>query len=303
MFDAQFSSGAATALGRFRKLFIEYDFTQELSRQIQLFHQVSEASDISNLMLLYGDTGSGKSTLVNRYINAVRERVKEAHVEQPVLFVMVPSSCTPKALASSLLVALEDPCYNKGTLTDMTVRVVALIRKKKVSLIVLDEFQHFIDRENKKVAYCSADWLKELVIQVNCPFLLVGLPSTSRVICENQQLERRVLTKLELRPLPFSTKADRERLQTLLLFFAEELPFGNARMIAHEEMARRIHIACRGRMGYLARLLQQAGMVALEEEELELKVSHFSKAYDRVRADDKDSLLGVLNPFLAEKKQ
>lgn len=287
----------AQNLGDLQSCFINYDLVQEALRKLEIFSEMCRRSSHANIMLLYGNSGTGKSTIVTKYCEAFQKRGDVSHLEYPILQVSVPSRCTPKALASNILAALGDPCCDKGTLEQMTRRAADYIRRKGVRIILLDEFQHFIDRENKKVAHNAADWLKELSILIKCGIILVGLPSTRRIIGENEQLGRRVTTKVELKSLPFACQRDHERLQKILLLLADELPFENATDIAAPDMARRIYAATRGTMGRIVQLLNLAGATAVYYQESALSAAHFREAFTQLDMADVMGD-GLSNPFL-----
>lgn len=288
--------GRIAALAALEKLYFEYDFTAGIFKRIELFHELSRASRGSHIMILYGSSGTGKSSLVDHYVRSFNAKAVNAELDKPILHVEVPSKCSSKALASTLLGALGDPFADKGTQVQMTRRVAKYLEAGRVSMVILDEFQHFVDSENRKVNYEAADWLKELANKVACAFLIVGLRGTREVIERNGQLERRVLSKVELKRLPLKNAEDLDRLRTILALFAQELPFPNSSIIIDEEFSRRIHVAASGLIGHIERLLKLAGTVCLFHGSQELSTHHFEEAFDQLRVAD-NAHDGKLNPF------
>jgi len=52
----------------------------------------------------------------------------------------------------------------------------------KVELLILDEFQHFQDRDSLKVLKTASDWLKLLMDENGVPIVLAGLPYSHTVL-------------------------------------------------------------------------------------------------------------------------
>ncbi len=56
-------------------------------------------------------------------------------------------------------------------------------------MLILDEFQHFIDRDSAKVLKTVSDWLKTLILDTNLPIILIGLPEAEQILqlnCHSQ---------------------------------------------------------------------------------------------------------------------
>src|SRR3546814_6983095 len=107
------------------------------------------------------------------------------------LIVECPAHATIKGLAETLLTALGDPKPWRGSQQEMTQRVLYGLRLRRVSLIVLDEFQHLSNQvRSNYAAYETADWLKSLLNANICPILLVGTEAAASVLRVNEQLQR-----------------------------------------------------------------------------------------------------------------
>ena len=236
-------------------------------------------------MLLSGATGVGKTTIVNQFRRRVRSHSCDENEMWDVIFLQVPASCTPKALATELLVSFGDPAADKGTMPNMTRRVINYLNKLKVSLVILDEFQHLIETKSERVLYATADWLKSVTNEVECSFLLVGLPSLADVIEANPQLKRRVISRFEVNEFALNSKDDLRRIQTILGLFSEKLPFENATVIASEAFVRAIHSASGGMIGSMVNILKLASLNALREEARYLAKHHFQAAVNELVAD------------------
>lgn len=295
-------------LGKLGELYFKYDFTIEVLNRLWEFYDISQTSPTANIMVLHGKSGSGKTTVAKEFYGQVQDAVKVEGNDMAAIYLSAPSKCTPKALAADLLVKLGDPYADRGTLEQMTRRVVGFINERNVSLVVLDEFQHFMKTENQKVLYDAADWLKSITNQVGCPFLLVGLPNTLDVIDANEQLERRTTDRVELSHFPYKTEEDRVRFRTILALFSQELPFPETDFLVAPVFAEKLHSATDGLIGWVVRLLRAASALALRSDERHLEPKHFSAAFQELHIRSRKAIgvarrgskPAVFNPFLDE---
>lgn len=265
-------------VGRLSSLCFNYDnFASALAR-VQEFHALSKVTPAANFMLLYGATGVGKTTIIQQLCKRIEQDEEAEDARSSVIYLQVPASCTPKALATELLVALGDPAADRGTMSNMTRRVIKYLNKLQISLVILDEFQHLIETKSEKVLYATADWLKSVTNEVQSSFLLSGLPTVEDVIAANPQLKRRVMSRFVLRPLPLDNDQDLKRVQTLLGLFSRELSFENASVIASESFAKSIYVASDGAIGRIVNILKLTCLNALRDDTTQLEKHHFQEA-------------------------
>src|SRR6267154_5586550 len=125
----------------------------------------------------------------------------------PVLYAQVPVPATCKNLVTSLLNAIGDPAAEKGTMISQTFRLRRYIEVCEVELLILDEFQHFQDRDSLKVLKTVSDWLKVLMDETGVPIVLAGLPYSHTILDaeNNEQLRRRFALRIELESFCFNT--------------------------------------------------------------------------------------------------
>ncbi len=126
-------------------------------------------------LLVVGPTGAGKSTLVGSYAREHPAVLTESGVTHPVVTATIPSPATIKSLAMVLLAALGDPRATSGTVGSMTYRLARYFRDCQVELLILDEVQHFRDRDNRRVLENASNWLKTLIKETGVACVLVGL--------------------------------------------------------------------------------------------------------------------------------
>lgn len=277
-FNSSFEAKSLAKIGRLSDLCFNYDYFASALARIHRFHDVSKYAKKSRLMLFYGATRVGKTTIIDQFCKQIDEANTSENQTNHVISVQVPASCTPKALATELLVAFGDPAADKGTMPNMTRRVGHYLAEFNVSMVILDEFQHLIESKSETVLYNTAEWLKSIVNQASCPFLFCGMPTIENVIASNKQLSGRVKERISLPPLKFDTPEDQVRVQTLLGLFSKELMFENATVIASESFAKAILIASEGALGRIVNILELTCLNALREASCRLEKHHYEEA-------------------------
>jgi hypothetical protein len=152
-------------------------------------------------MVLEGQTGAGKSTLVREYAKAFphEETVDGTHVT--VLYLETPNPVTVKGMAAFMLESLGDPAAHRGTQWSMNSRLVKLIRACGVELVIMDDFHHLVDAETERILMAASEWLKVLIKETGIPFLVVGIVGkVEQVLKANSQLSRLFASREVLRP-------------------------------------------------------------------------------------------------------
>lgn len=253
-------------------------------------------------LLLVGPTGVGKSKLVESYAQAYPPHVTaDTHGERtlhPVMRATIPTPATVKSLAVTLLVALGDPRPTTGTVVTMTERLVRYITDCQVELLILDELQHFVDRNSHRVLEDASNWLKLLLKTTGVSCVLVGLQYEAEVLLRaNPQLGRLFGDPYVLDPFTW----DEERPETIAEFrqvlaaIERLMPLAEPSHLAAPVLARRLFVASGGTMGLLMALIRRATQLAIDQgcEHLDADLLGTAFAY-RLAGVRR----GIANPFL-----
>jgi len=194
-------------LALIENVFIRYPRLKQLYKKIDFCRQFSKRSAEPECMLITGTQGAGKTTLIEWYAGDFPVRQSSEKRITPVLVVNVPSPATVKGLGSAMLKALGDPAADKGAVSSITLRLKDYIKDCEVELIILDEFQHFDDRQSKNVLKTVSDWLKNLINETRVPIVLVGMPGCESVLENkgNEQLKRRFSSREHIEPFRWDT--------------------------------------------------------------------------------------------------
>lgn len=245
------------------RIFIRFPRFEQLREKIAYCHEHSKIAAEPEGLLITGLTGAGKTTLCRAYEQQhPRRRTRDGAVI-PVLSTAIPVPATAKSLATRLLATLGDPLAEKGSTVNQTMRLIRYMQECGVEIVLLDEFQHFIDRDSNHVLQSVANWLKDLLNQTGTPIVLVGMPYSEAILRANDQLERRFAAHEELRPFGWSTSEEQNDFRTLLATLDRALPFVRPANLDEFETAVRIHAVSGGRIGLVMKLVRRAAALAI----------------------------------------
>lgn len=251
-------------------------------------------------LAILGDTGAGKTTLVDTWLEKAPLRAMETAEGSiiPYLYVLVPSSPKKKGAVAAFLRALHDPNPSRGTEWDMISRVHRLIKRCQVRVIFVDEFQHLFEKDTQKVAHAIADFLKDVSNQAHVPLILTGMLGEAEPILEaNSQLGRRVGTPLVLRPFEWDRNRPEtiKEFRTLMRDIDRALPLDLSNL-QDEEMAFRFYYASEGYLGWIMEIIREAAIRAIDTDCHCLNMPLLAAAYE-ARLAGSEMGDGKVNPF------
>lgn len=263
---------------RVEAIFIRHPRIREVEDRMEKFRAWSKEAQEPYCLLVLGPSGVGKSTLIGDYLSRHPRTVTADRTVVPVLTATIPVPATMKTMATELLGALGDPAAEKGTLHQKTWRLFRLLKSCGVELIILDEFQHFIDRDSDKVLRSVADWLKVLIDTARIPVMLTGLHYSRAVLDSNEQLHRRFGTHEVLEP--FRWDADgRDNFRRFLSHLDQLLPFPERSGLADGDIAPRLFAASQGLIATVMKVVRKAAHVAIEADAPCLTLDFLARAY------------------------
>lgn len=279
------------------QIYISYPRLSQLQDKIAYSHQHSKCAAEPECLFIQGVTGTGKSTLYRRYEQQFPRQEKEDAIIVPVLSATIPVPATVKSLATRLLFNLGDPAAEMGTTYNKTLRLERLMKSCGVELIILDEFQHFIDRDSHRVLQTISDWLKNLLSDTAIPMVLIGLPGADVVLEANQQLNRRFSVRENLAPFGWQTPQQQEELRKFLYLLETKLPLKGSSNLADMSMAWRFYYASFGVIAHIMKIVRRATIKALEQSLECLSLELLAQAYNEVMGA---VIAYTTNPFSSE---
>jgi hypothetical protein len=237
------------------------------------------------------------STLYKSYAGGFPRRVTDEGTQVPVLATTIPVPATVKSLATQLLHAMGDPKAENGTSTSQTLRLLGLAEDCGVELIILDEFQHFIDRDSNSILEEAADWLKNLINNSGKPVVLLGMPYSDIILKANAQLERRFTMRVSLEPFAWEEKAKRDEFKTFLSHLDAKMPLPERSNLSLHETAFRLYCATNGYVGYLMKLVRGAAHLAIDRSSAKIDLTLLAESYEERLAARAP---GRANPFTSD---
>jgi energy-coupling factor transporter ATP-binding protein EcfA2 len=290
-------SAQRARLSRLLSIRIIYPRWQRILDEIGRCHEMYGIAAEPQCLLLVGPTGAGKSTLVASYAQRFPPLVSETGIGRPVVRATIPASATIKSLATTLLAALGDPRATYGTVGSMTYRLIHFFRDCGVELVILDELQHFRDRDSHTVLENASNWLKTLIKETGVSCVLVGLQGEAEeVVRLNRQLARLFGDPQILRPFTWDegTPETVQEFRTFLGLLEGVLPLAEPSGLAEYATARRLYLASEGIVAYLMELVRRATYLAVTQGHDHLDTARLAAAFDQRLAGGRR---GIANPF------
>lgn len=266
--------------------------------RIERLHKRSITSGHPGGLLIIGLSGAGKSTVKNQY-EARYPRNDEGEITFiPVLKVDAPAGPTVKNLAEEILVALGDPMAHQGSAEQKTQRIYYFLKMCQVELLLIDEFQHFVENARRNEIARVTDWLKSLINHARIPVVLFGLPNCEQILKINPQLARRFSSRYSLRSFGFSSDDEIQEFRGVLKVVEDLLPLPSI-SISSNAMAKRFFYATFGLIDYVGKIVDGAVQLAAIEGAQKLEDRHYAEAFvEEVWCDVPEKL----NPFSKEAK-
>lgn len=270
------------------RIYVGHPHAKKLLEEIDYCRTHSKVAAEPDGMLITGAQGMGKTTLWRRYASRFPRTKTDGGVIVPVLPVGIQAPATPKSLVTVLLSALGDPACERGSIAAQTLRLYSYLEKCQTELLILDEFQHFIDRDSSKILKTISDWLKMLMNEAKLPIVLIGMPVSVRVLDAggNEQLKRRFSMRESLKPFAWTDDGSDLTFRKFLKMLDAQLPLMESSNLADRETAFRLHCATGGEMYRLMNLVRSAAALALEEGVERIDLRLLSKAYRRLPVSD-----------------
>jgi type II secretory pathway predicted ATPase ExeA len=272
------------------KIFIVYPRLTSTLEKIRHCHEYSKIAAEPECMFIGGETGTGKTTLYEYYEAQFPRMEDENCTKITVLSSATPQRATEKTLVGEILESIGDPSAKKGTADSQTSRLRKFIKACGVEIIILDEFQHFVDGDSKKILKNVSDWLKNLINATRKPIVLIGQPYADEVLdaCGNEQLQRRFLVRETLEPFGWPGERDdahkkaakQKEFRAFLRAVDSSLPFNEESNLSDPLMAYRIYCGTNGRVSKVMAIVRRASELAIDDSMRKLDIDVLGEAYE-----------------------
>ncbi|MCC5796354.1 MAG: TniB family NTP-binding protein [Methylophaga sp.] len=247
-------------------------------------------------ILVYGDRGTGKTSLLKRYIeNNDRHVLDDGNMVVPVFDCEVHAASSVSQFYTSVLRGLRDPFAYKGQTVSKGERLHQLLVKMRTQLIIIDEFHELLDGQNKKVMTNVASAIKTLINQTKIPVVLAGTTTAKFVLDGNPELRRRFKTSVQLPRFSIFNEDEKNTFRKFLAEYDKALPFKNRSNFAVNEMYERFFAASMGLPSGISSLISDAVDYAISDGSDCIKIEHLIQGYE-IALEDQTEIPG--NPFI-----
>lgn len=209
-------------------------------------------------LLVVGDTGNGKTAILQRFAEAHApfSREEDGRLIWPVLYVQAPVGPDEGRFYNAILDRICAPYRLNDRVDKKQLQVIHILRHMEVKLLIIDEIQHVLaGNQTKQRLFLNV--LKYLCNELRIPLVCAGIRTAFNAIQHDEQLASR----FEPVALPRWTVGD-EYLR-LLLSFEQLLPLKKPSDLTEDAMAYKLLSMSEGTIGELSKLLKRAAIAAI----------------------------------------
>ena len=287
-----------------QKILVKYPLWHQIFDRIEHCHRVQSFAAKPPCLLLVALSNAGKTTLLEKYAERYPAILDDTGKRQRVLYVENPRTGSISDLGTNILAALGDPRADRGTVGNKTYRIEKLFREFQVELLILDELQHFVDRDSSRILLNASNWLKGLIKTTKVAAVLAGIEGDAEIII-NSNVQLASLFPDPIRLTPFAWDINKtnggDDFRKFLMLVEAQLPLKNESHLSDPDRALRCYIASGGVVGYLMTLIRGAATLALYDKAKPEMIQdcHLEQYYaDWLAAERRD----IPNPFTERSK-
>ena len=243
-------------------------------------------------MLLTGDAGTGKSSLLRHYMGQSPEQSGHGFVRKPLLVSRIPSKPTLESTMVELLKDLgqwgSEYRLHRSSAESLTEALIKCLKRCETELIIIDEFQELIENKTREKRNQIANRLKYISETAKIPIVLVGMPWAAK-IAEEPQWASRLMVR---RTIPFfKLSEDAESFVRFVMGLAKRMPFATPPKLEAKHTIFALFASCHGSIRRLKHLLDESVKQALAAHSETLQHEHIAVAFALFYPDQ-------INPFL-----
>ncbi|WP_086380816.1 TniB family NTP-binding protein [Caballeronia sordidicola] len=273
------TNDSSAIVASIRRCFLKLPHVQSIFASLDRLYSYTCDREEPMHLVIVGESGVGKSTLLKKYTDSYQPVVHEEYTEIPVLLVSLDEAPTPKTLAGTLLKAMGSPFWNKGSAEDRKAQLLTLLQACKVRLVIIDEANHLVDRGGEKTRHTSADWLKTVADKAGISLVLAGIPRTIRLLETNDQLRGRFREVISIDRFSVADKEAEKRFRGVLKSFQQLFKDVDSVDLSSWELARAFAFATDGRLREIRSLLVKSAELAFAKPTPRLTMEVLSDAF------------------------
>lgn len=257
-----------TKLARFRSAFVASPFLKAVLNELDECRALSKLGGDPECIIVTGDTGAGKTSLINKYLELNARNDSYESTVIPVLSTTLPGEASSVALFQQILTDLGHPYpFESNNEVQLRKQIKDLARNCRLELIIVDEFQHLMEKKSLTILKKTANSIKSLIVDTKIPIALFGMPYSSVILDSVSQLSSRFERRRKLSPFRISTKHELENYLTFLSMFEKLMDLPEPSELTSDNMCSRLYSYSSGNFKKLKNLLNEAYRTALENGE------------------------------------
>ncbi len=287
-------------------IIITYPRYKSILEEVDYMFRRAQSSREPLGLFLTGLMGTGKTTITDTILALHPPNRVAGVMKRPVVRATVPSRATDRSVASALLRAFGDPRWDKGTLTNMTFRLIECVKKAETRIVIIDEVQHFMDQNSNKIVVDAANWFKTIIkdedVHIGC--IMVGLHHEANLLLDANggQLGSFFGSTRTLEPLAWDNEDDlsKNEFYRFMTELDRLLPFDGEIGLVDADVAWRCHVASAGMLRPLMRLVRRAAHTAIDHRIATVNQDLLAEAFDLMDHSDRRD---IPNPFDGDRPE
>jgi hypothetical protein len=276
-------------------IYIAHPQSKEILKKMERCHETMTLSPEPKSMSIIGPTGSGKSTVIKKYMEQYPLSIEDKSTKLTIFNAVIPSDSTPRRFIRSLLrslVAQTSNCKPEHVSehlandqdSDATkLRLYKFLNDAGVELIILDEFQHLISNKkdtSNRVLLELAKTIKVMIIETGIPIIMVGTGRANMVFDADEEVSRRFHYSVEMRPFMLDSDDNVKIFRMFLGQVDKLLPFETRSDLASIDLAIRMYAASNGFIDDIMRIIHAAGEEAIEDQASCITIDYLAEAFE-----------------------
>ncbi|MEZ8822863.1 TniB family NTP-binding protein [Vibrio amylolyticus] len=261
--------------------FIEYP---EITEIYSIFDQLRFNQSLGGepeSFLLTGESGSGKTALINNYLSRFKPGSNWA--KQTILSTRIPSRVNEQNTLTQFLVDLDSKSGGRSTRKRNEIAlgegVVKQLKRKSVELIIVNEIQELVEFSTADERQTIANTFKYISEEAGVSFVLVGMPYAD-VIAKESQWNSRLSWRREINYFTLF-KDERDKKDTgpkyridatqkkhfarFVAGLASRMGYENTPLLTKNEILYPLFSMCRGECRRLKHFLKDAMLMSFKE--------------------------------------
>lgn len=231
-------------------------------------------------MLVVMPTGAGKTRLAQHFAEILPDIEEAERTVRRVVYMRVPSVCTPSSFAKSLLLALGDPLPEKGNAHQRTQRASELLDKCGTQLFIVDNAHDVADGKTNLTSQSIACWLRDVIDSTSAVVLLLGTKLAMGLVNGNAQLARRMSANFRVDYFDVHQKQGRATFYRFLKEVDDRLPLAEPSLLADGKLGAQLAMATDGMNAELIALLSFSIEEAQKEGREHLDRADLARAFE-----------------------